>query len=171
MKRLTWAELRRQVEKVVALTGVDVTGPWPEAMQPLSEEELRELAEEGLVEIGGHTHRHPVLGRCTDEEAREEIAGGAERLRRMLGRPVRWFAYPNGGGGDFDPRKSAGWLEEAGYEAAFSMINGRARPGTGRWAVPRYGAPRTRREAEATVSGAFEKVRELRETFRRRAAL
>lgn len=171
LKRLPWSELNLSVEKILCLLAVDVSRQWPEELRPLTVEELRELAVDGRVEIGGHTHRHPVLGKCTDEEAREEIVSGAAHLGEMLGRPPRWFAYPNGGPGDFDARKSAEWLKQAGFEGAFSMINGRVSPGAGRWALPRYGAPRSAREAEATVSGAFEVVKEWRQHFKRRAAL
>lgn len=171
LKKLTWVELNRKVEKILWLLAVDISTHWPEALRPLTKGELRELAASDLVEIGGHTHRHPVLGRCEDDVVRDEILSGAERLNQMLGRQARWFAYPNGGPGDFDGRKSAVWLEEAGFEGAFSMINGRVRPGVSRWSLPRYGAPRSAREAEATVSGAFEVVKEWRQHFKRRAAL
>lgn len=171
LKKLTWSELNQQVEKILGLLAVDLTQQWPSELRPLTMEELRELAADTRVEIGGHTHRHPLLGRCTDEEAREEIVGGAQQLRQMLGQSPRWFAYPNGGSGDFDVRKSAEWLKEAGFEGAFSMINGRLSPRNHPWNLPRYGAPRSAREAEATVSGAFEVVKEWRQHFRRRAAL
>lgn len=171
LKRLSWEELNRQVEKILGLLGVDVSGHWPEVLKPLHLNELIELADEDLIEIGGHTHRHPVLSRCKDSDAREEILTGAERLKQILGRSIRWFAYPNGGPGDFDPRKSAEWLKEAGFEAGFSMINGRVKPGVSRWSIPRYGAPQNAREAEATASGAFEVVKEWRQQFKRRVAL
>ena len=144
---------------------------WPEPVRPLSRDELQALAADGLVEIGGHTHRHPILAHCTDEAARAEIQQGADRLAEMLGRRARFFAYPNGGAGDFDALRCGPWLEEAGYEAAFSMINGPVQSGQSRWALPRYGAPLSVGEAEATVSGAFEVVRRWRRQFRRQAAL
>lgn len=171
LKKLTWVELTRKVEKILELLAVDISTHWPESLRPLTVGQLRELVASDLVEIGGHTHRHPILGRCKDDVVRDEILGGAERLNEMIGFRARWFAYPNGGVGDFDGRKSAVWLEEAGFEGAFSMVNGRVRPGVSRWSLPRYGAPRTAREAEATVSGAFEVVKEWRQHFKRRAAL
>ena len=171
LKKLPWSELNQHVDQILNRLAVDLCQPWPEVIRSLTEGELRELAVDALVEIGGHTHRHPVLGNCTDAEAQEEIVGGAERLRQMLGRQARWFAYPNGGVGDFDPNKCAVWLKEAGIEAAFSMIHARVKLGADRWSLPRYGAPRSAREAEATVSGALEVVKEWRQSFRRRVAL
>ena len=171
LKRLPWSELQAGVEKMRSLLGVDLSPPWPEPVRPLSRDELQALAADGLVEIGGHTHRHPILAHCTDEAARAEIQQGADRLAEMLGRRARFFAYPNGGAGDFDALRCGPWLEEAGYEAAFSMINGPVQSGQSRWALPRYGAPLSVGEAEATVSGAFEVVRRWRRQFRRQAAL
>jgi peptidoglycan/xylan/chitin deacetylase (PgdA/CDA1 family) len=171
LKKLPWEDLNAKVEKILGLLAVDISKQWPEALRPMTAAEVRGLAEDSLVEIGGHTQRHPVLARCADGVARDEIVGGAERLKQMIGRPARWFAYPNGGPGDFDSRKCTVWLEEAGFEGAFSMINGRVRPGVSQWSLPRYGAPRTTREAEATASGAFEVVKEWRQQFKRRAAL
>lgn len=170
-KRLSWSELQSAVAKMQTLLGVDLSSPWPEAVRPLSAEELRMLAGDGLVEIGGHTDRHPILARCTDAEARAEIRDGADRLAEMLGRRPRFFAYPNGGAADFDALRCGPWLEEAGYEAAFSMVNGPVQSGQSRWALPRYGAPGSVGEAEATVSGAFEVMRRWRQQFRRQAAL
>ncbi len=171
LKALPWAELQAKVEKIIGLLGVDIGGGRPEPLEALTWDELRHLARDGRIEIGGHTHRHPVLARCTDAEARDEIVGSAERLRAELGRAARWFAYPNGGPGDFDAAKSAVWLREADFEAAFSMVNGRVESGSPRWALPRYGAPASVREAEATVSGAFETLKQWRRQFGRRAAL
>ena len=133
--------------------------------------ELLELAADEHEKIGGHTDRHPILARCTDEEAREEIVGGGEKFQQLLGHAPRWFAYPNGGIGGFDVRKSAQCLQEAGEEGAFSMIYGRVRADHQPWNLPCCGAPRSAREAEATVSGAFEVVKEWKQHFRRRAAL
>src|SRR5207249_568904 len=56
---------------------------------------VREMAGAGMS-IGGHTVNHPVLSRLTAEEQEQEIAGCGKRLHEELGRPMRYFAYPNG---------------------------------------------------------------------------
>lgn len=171
LKALPWRSLLENVERIVVLLGADIEHGRPEPLEALAWDELRHLAGDGRFEIGAHTHRHPVLARCTDAEAREEIQLSVGRLREELGREIRWFAYPNGGPGDYDAAKCAGWLAEAGCEAAFSMIHGQLGPGSARWELPRYGAPASVREAEATVSGAFETLKQWRRQFRLRAAL
>lgn len=171
LKRLPWADLQSEVSRLLTLLGVDISRGRPEPLEALTWDELRYLQRDGRIDLGGHTHSHPILARCTEEEARQEILFCAQRLRAELGHPTRWFAYPNGGTQDFDVVKCAGWLEEAGFEAAFSMLNGRVLPGCSRWELPRYGAPATIPEAEATVSGAFETLKQWRCQLTRRAAL
>ena len=51
--------------------------------------------------IGAHTVSHPILARVTPEAARREIHGSKLAIERALAAPVRTFAYPNGGVGDY----------------------------------------------------------------------
>lgn len=171
LKRLPWAELCQQVERISSLLGFQTHLPRPAPLQSLTWNELRTIDAEGLLEIGGHTHRHPILSRCTPDERDAEIQTCAARLASELGHPVRWFAYPNGGHGDFDARACEPALKAGGFEGAFSMINDRVVPGCSRWALPRYGAPQSVWEAEATASGAFETLKQWRQRFKRNAAL
>lgn len=171
LKQLPWASLTHQVERITEMLGFQAHLPRPEPMQSLTWQEIKAIDSEGLLEIGGHTHRHPILSRCTPEEQGEEIHTCARKLHDALGHPARWFAYPNGGPGDFDTRVCEPLLREAGFEAAFSMVNARVTPNSSPWALPRYGAPQSVREAEATASGAFETLKQWRQRFTRNAAL
>lgn len=171
LKRLPWEGVQHELARLLELLKVNIDGGRPEVLEALSWDELRYLDRDGRIEIGGHTHTHPILSRCSEEHARWEILHSAKRLRDELGHPVRCFAYPNGGPSDFQARQSAPWLAEAGYQAAFSMVNGRVLAGADVWQLPRYGAPSSLAEAEATVSGAFETLKQWRRQFSRRAAL
>jgi len=62
----------------------------------LTWEQLREFAALPGFELGAHTRTHPVLPSCSEEGARAEIAGGADRLRAETGVEVEQFAYPFG---------------------------------------------------------------------------
>ncbi|MFP4161200.1 MAG: polysaccharide deacetylase family protein, partial [Ectothiorhodospira sp.] len=85
--------------------------------------QLKALAAAGM-EIGGHTHTHPILARLTDDQARAEILQGKERLESILGHRVRLFAYPNGKpGSDYLPEHAA-MVRECGFEAAVSTAWG-----------------------------------------------
>lgn len=89
----------------------------------MTREQVKELAAAGMT-IGAHTHRHPILARTPDAQARAEIAGGREALEQLLGEPVRLFAYPNGKPGqDYDHRHVV-MVREAGFAAAVSTAWG-----------------------------------------------
>jgi peptidoglycan/xylan/chitin deacetylase (PgdA/CDA1 family) len=62
----------------------------------LTEEELRELADGELVEIGAHTLTHPVLADLAPDQQQHEIGGSKRRLEALTGKKIRSFAYPYG---------------------------------------------------------------------------
>lgn len=62
----------------------------------MSAEEIRDIDQDPLIEIGGHTISHPLLKRLTEEEAFREIAQNKTDLEALLDRPVETFAYPYG---------------------------------------------------------------------------
>lgn len=90
------------------------------APQNISAAQLQEADASGLVAVGAHTINHPVLRNEDDENCRFEIAGSVKVLEKMLGHPVKYFAYPNGRPGiDFGEREM-NYLKESGITMAFS---------------------------------------------------
>ena len=88
--------------------------------------------------VGGHTLKHPILGRLKASEARAEILLGKERLEGLLGEPIDLFAYPNGKpGSDFGP-EHVQMVRELGFMAAFSTAPGAARAGDDLHQLPRF---------------------------------
>lgn len=77
------------------------------------------------MEVGAHSRTHPRLSKCTDEQLREELAGGKADLEALTGAPVTQFCYPYG---DLDDRV-ANAVRSAGYDAATTTQRGRASPG------------------------------------------
>ena len=59
-------------------------------------DELLQLADGGLIEIGAHTRHHPMLPQLSLERQTEEIVSSKQDLEEWLGRPINGFAYPNG---------------------------------------------------------------------------
>jgi len=59
-------------------------------------DELRALARDPLVTIGGHTRGHFALGKLPLEDARAEIVENLARIEAELGRPCRHLSYPYG---------------------------------------------------------------------------
>lgn len=94
----------------------------------MSEEEIVELDDSGLVAFGAHTARHPILSNENDSDARSEIELSGRALSEMLGKETLYFAYPNG-----DPRldygnREKGVLKSNGFRLAFSTTEGFAAP-------------------------------------------
>ncbi len=64
--------------------------------QFLTEEQLRVMADSGLVELGGHTASHQLLPVCDGALLREELETNRAFLATILGAPPTSFAYPWG---------------------------------------------------------------------------
>jgi peptidoglycan/xylan/chitin deacetylase (PgdA/CDA1 family) len=154
LKSLPDPEMRAQISKLGPLK----EGPAPEVTMPMTWDHVREMSASGLIDFGGHTHTHPILSRCSLEQQSEEIRRCRDRIQMEVGQAPRHFAYTNGGPSDFQ-EQTAQLLAEHGFEAAFTMIPARLGQSSARYALPRYGNPTSRLEAQATASGAFEMVK------------
>ncbi|MBX7208734.1 MAG: polysaccharide deacetylase family protein [Verrucomicrobiaceae bacterium] len=163
IKALPQEEVAAEIGRVEAEIGIDYSllPVKPAIFRPLTWAQIREMHDSGLVEFGGHTHRHLIVGRCLPKTAREEIFTSRNRLAQEVGVAPRLFAYPNGKPGDLTA-ETGRLLREAGYLAAFSMTPGFVQSSCNRFAIPRYGAPSTLGETEATVSGTFETLKQWR---------
>lgn len=99
--------------------------------------QLQALQAAGM-EIGGHTMDHPILAVISEAEARQQIADNRAHLTRLLGRPPRYFAYPNGRPEQDYQATHARMVAELGYEAAFTTSYGSAGPESGVFELPRF---------------------------------
>lgn len=62
----------------------------------LTEEQLKEIADSGLVKIESHTKAHKYLDEMTYEEQLEQAIGSKERLEAITGQKVTVYCYPSG---------------------------------------------------------------------------
>lgn len=62
----------------------------------LTEEQIREMADSGLVELQSHTVDHTELTKLTREEQEQAMSDSRLALARMTGRVPYVLAYPNG---------------------------------------------------------------------------
>lgn len=100
---------------------LDEIAEWAGAPRPsgrvlLTWEQLRELAALPGFDLGAHTLTHPALPNCSPEEARAEVAGGADRLRARAGVEAEQLAYPFGAW----TRSVARLVAELGFRAAYT---------------------------------------------------
>ena len=108
------------------------------------------------IEIGCHTVSHPILATLGAEQQRSEVTRARDRIAAEIHRPVRLFAYPNGGTRDFTA-DTVGILKESGFDAACSMIRGANAPGSDRYELKRIGIGADPRHVlEARFCGMFD---------------
>ncbi len=95
---------------------------------PNTVEQIRAMAASG-IEIGAHTASHPDLGAIRDlRTLRHEIVDATRRLEDLVGRKVRYFAFPFG---QYVNISSAAFqvARDAGFEAVCSAYGGYNFPG------------------------------------------
>jgi peptidoglycan/xylan/chitin deacetylase (PgdA/CDA1 family) len=98
--------------------------------------QVREFAALPGFELGAHTLTHPFLPTCSDEGARAEIAGSADKLRAEAGLEVEQFAYPFGA---WSP-SIARLVEDLGFDAAYTTDGGAVSWRSSPHALPRVPA-------------------------------
>lgn len=106
-----------QRARINALLGSEARPPHAPP-RALHREEIRRLAADPRIEIGGHSVTHPVLARFPREQQLEEIATNRRELQTLTGKPVPHFSYPNGSYSDV----TCDVARQAGYTAAFTSV-------------------------------------------------
>ncbi len=89
----------------------------------LTTDEVRRLADGGLVEIGAHTVSHPRLSALPIAEQRRELRDGKTALEALLGAEVTSVAYPYGRRADYGADTVAA-AREAGFACACTTESG-----------------------------------------------
>jgi poly-beta-1,6-N-acetyl-D-glucosamine N-deacetylase len=87
--------------------------------QALSLEQLQRM-DSPWIDFQAHTRFHPILPRCTESQAREEILGCRSDLQESLKREICALAYPNG---EYSERE-LNLVREAGFYCALTLDAG-----------------------------------------------
>lgn len=93
------------------------------ARYAMDEAELRTFAAHPLVEIGAHTQSHRFLSALDEATVLDELKMNKAYLENLLGRPVRYLAYPFGTSGACGERE-ARLAAVAGFDASFTTRAG-----------------------------------------------
>lgn len=122
LRRLSVVDRESVLEELRRWGGMDTDAR--SSHLPLTADELRELANGGLVDIGAHTAEHPALAGLSVPAQREEVRGSKRYLEDVLGHRVAHFSYPFGRGRR--PRRTytkqtVKLVQEAGYSAACAL--------------------------------------------------
>ena len=103
----------------------------------MTSQQVRDLRREGM-QIGAHTHNHPILAKLAPEAARLEISRSKQALQDLLGESVDLFAYPNGRPGQDYNAQSVSIVRELGFIAAVSTAKGVATRRSDLFQLPRF---------------------------------
>ena len=107
--------------------------PWHRCM---TEEELRELASDDLIEIGAHTESHRPMAYLNQAEQRMEVTQCKAVLERVLERPVPSFSYPHGS----YMASLNGLVKTAGHSSSCAAHSNVVRRKTDLYNLPRFWA-------------------------------
>jgi peptidoglycan/xylan/chitin deacetylase (PgdA/CDA1 family) len=111
------------VDSFGPLCGVDVPPQPPECRAAMNWDELKAVSAEG-VEIGCHTHSHPILSRISNpHDVEQEICDSKKLIEERLGCAVRHFCYPNGHDEDISDR-TVRTVVSAGFATATTASRG-----------------------------------------------
>jgi peptidoglycan/xylan/chitin deacetylase (PgdA/CDA1 family) len=109
-----------EIERIIAALEVPEAGAT--GWNKLDWDQIAVMSNAGIT-FGAHTVTHPILTRVTPGEAVTEIADSRRAIESRLGRPVRLFAYPNGGRGDFDEAVKRA-VRDAGFACGATALPG-----------------------------------------------
>ncbi len=127
--------LNHEQRNAVAEKMIKKTANPPRLMMNASE--IKSLHQAGM-DIGGHTHSHPILARISATQAQTEIQKNKAILEEITGAAVELFAYPNGQPNiDYSIQHSK-LVEKANYLAAVSTKWGFSFDNTDLYQLPRF---------------------------------
>ncbi|MBQ8530832.1 MAG: polysaccharide deacetylase family protein [Parabacteroides sp.] len=102
-------------------------------------EEVKEMSDSGLVEIGAHTMIHPILAAENKKRSEYEIVQSVNNLATLIDKPVTSFAYPNGLWMDDFGQREMEFANKAGIKLAYSVQPGVLNIKKSPLAIPRVG--------------------------------
>ena len=130
----------------------------------LSEAQIREMQESGLVEFMPHGHTHKKLHTVSDRERESEIRLSTETIETLTGSRPSVFAYPRGRTTPEVVRE----LQKYGYTRALGVIPGLVRATSERYNLPRNAVDRnvSFSEFKLKISDALDTYLALTRLFR-----
>ena len=106
--------------------------------EAISINELKLLSEHSLISIGLHTHTHPVLLQCTDEEIKTEININRKKLKEYTGNDSSVLAIPYGSYNEHTLQI----LNKNRINYIATSVNGVIDPKSSKQVIPRNGIAR-----------------------------
>jgi peptidoglycan/xylan/chitin deacetylase (PgdA/CDA1 family) len=135
-KRLPLAERQQRLSELAEQAKVCLLAEAPPRYALMSWEQLRVIADSGLIEIASHTRTHPILAYVNAEDSWEELHTSRLEIQEQLGVSVHSFSYPNGLPGDYRLEHME-MLSHAGYGCATASHPGYVTARSNIFALPR----------------------------------
>jgi peptidoglycan/xylan/chitin deacetylase (PgdA/CDA1 family) len=127
-------ELAGIVEERARAAGGAVRAP----LQPMTVQQVRELAACPHVTIGAHSHAHSLLTQMSGADTTADVAKSRRLLQQWTGQSVEHFAYPSG---EYDARVREN-VVGCGFRTAVTTEKRLWRPGCDTFAIPRMSVGR-----------------------------
>lgn len=129
--------------------------------QALSKDEIDEMSP--WVDFQSHTCFHPILPKCDDKTAEEEIVKAKTQLEQEYGFTIRSLSYPNG---DYSDREIQ-FAKQAGYECGITVDAGYNDRGTDLFRLKRVSVndAKTMDELIVKASGCYVLLKQLFRKF------
>ena len=127
-------ELAGIVEERARKAGGAVRAP----LQPMTVQQVRELAACPHVTIGAHSHAHSLLTQMSAADTTADVAMSRRLLQQWTGQPVEHFAYPSG---EYDARVREN-VVSCGFRTAVTTEKRLWRSGCDLFAIPRMSVGR-----------------------------
>lgn len=151
------------LEDVLAQLGISVPRNPVPAYQPLTWDEIRGLARQGM-EFAPHTVHHPSVSSMSANAVRAEVRGSMRRLQEEGIDYVPIFAYPYGQSMDISP-EAVQVVREEGLNGAVTALPGYMASGEDAFMVPRFAFPQDLVDVRQVVFG-FERFKEVIHAWR-----
>ena len=107
----------------------------PELM--MRPEHIKLLAEQGM-EIGGHTHSHPIIAKLDSQSLEDEISTNKRILEEITDTQIKLFAYPNGKPNKDFRVDQIEQIKHQGYVASLTTEAGVAGQSSKLFELPRF---------------------------------
>jgi peptidoglycan/xylan/chitin deacetylase (PgdA/CDA1 family) len=127
-------ELADVIEQRATSAGGAVSAP----LQPMTVQQVRELAACRHVTIGAHSHGHSLLTQLSGADTAADVATSRRLLREWTGQAVEHFAYPSG---EHDARVREN-VKSCGFRTAVTTEKRLWRSGCDPFAIPRMSVGR-----------------------------
>ena len=131
LRPLSAEERQRVLARLQIWTGA--VSPDQLSRRALSADEVLELAQGGLIEVGAHTVTHTPLAGLSPAMQQSEILQSKRYLEELLAQPVTSFSYPHGSLSD----STVAVVRETGFACACTSFNDIAWRGSNRFQLPR----------------------------------